>query len=54
MSRLENPNALWRVNDQKSNKHGPRHKIAFVRRNPDYEESVKMGKPQHQFQLRLN
>ena len=44
-----NLNNLWRINDAKSNKHGPRHKIAFVRRNPNYEESVKMGKPQHEF-----
>ena len=37
------PTNLWRINDAKSNKHGPRHKIAFVRRNPDYEEAKKQG-----------
>lgn len=40
---------MWRINDAKANRHGPRHKIAFVRRNPNYAESVKLGKPEHAF-----
>lgn len=43
------PVNLWRINDAKANRHGPRHKIAFVRRNPNYAESVKLGKPEHAF-----
>ena len=48
-ARAGRPVNLWRINDAKANRHGPRHKIAFVRRNPNYAESVKQGKPEHAF-----
>jgi hypothetical protein len=40
---------LWRKNEARSHKNGPRHQIAFIRHNPEYEESKKSGKPQAQW-----
>ena len=41
---------LWKRNEERSHKSGPRHQVSFIRRNPEYEESKKAGKPQAEFQ----